>query len=851
MLATILAGLRFRAARLALSALAITAGVAFVSGTLVLGASMKQAFYSSFAAGARNVDVAVSPPASPGKQRGAGGTQTLPLSALAAVRGVPGVAAATGRVLGQAALIGGNGKPVLNNGRPGVGISVSSDPALRGFKVVSGRVPAAPGELAVDRATAADEHFRLGQVVRVAAPDGTVGRYRLTGTVDLGAAHSLGNATVAVFTPAAALRVTGSSGYDQVVARAVPGLSQAALAARVRALPGLAGDRVQTGGQLATSEATAAVQFTTQFTAAILVFAIISLVVAAIVIYNTFTILTAQRTRELALLRCVGAGRRQVFTGMLAESLAVGTAASAAGVVAGLGLGWALERLFTAFGAQIPAGALVLTPDTVAISLAAGITVTLLSALLPARAATRVPPVAALGGGAEPRITRRIGRLRAAAALVFAAAGLLLTWEGMRHTSGTGGFVAIAAGGCVFFLAVLAAGPLLVPPVTWLTGWLPAVLFGVPGRLAAANARRNPHRVAATTAALTIGITLMTVFTVVASSAQASTVASLRQHYPFAYTVSAARGSAATVPPWVLRGLAHSPALAGVTPYYEQPAVAGGRQVPVGALGASGLHAISPPLTAGSLTAVRPGTAAVDSGQARALGAREGGTVTVRTPAAGVLRLRVVALYNGSSSPLPAVLLSVPDYLRGFRPPGPQSVYANPAPAVGTPASRAAVTRAAAGDPLLQVATIADYTSALTARVNQILALFGALLGLAILIALLGIANTLTLSVIERTRESALLRALGLTRGQLRLMLLAEALLMALMGVLLGAALGAGFGWAMVEAFIRSAGSGVLSVPFARIVLYITLGAAAGLAAAVLPARRAARASVVAAMAQA
>jgi putative ABC transport system permease protein len=849
MLRTVITGLRFRAARLALSALAITAGVAFVAGTLVLGASMRQAFYHSFAAGARNVDAAVSPAAAAaGKQRPrAASGPALPLPVLAAVRRVPGVAAADGRVLGQAALIGASGKVIANNGRPGAGISVAADPALRGFTIAAGRVPSGPGELVVDTATAADEHFRLGQQVRVARPDGSVRGYRLTGTIDIGASRSFGNATVAGFTPPAAFRVTGSTGFDQVVARAKAGVSQAALAASLRALPALRGDQVQTGAQLATAEAAAAVHFTTQFTAAILVFAIISLVVAAIVIYNTFTILTAQRTRELALLRCVGAGRRQVFTGVLAESLVVGAVASAAGVVAGLGLGWALERLFAAFGAQIPAGALVLTPATVAISLAAGMAVTLLSALLPARAATRVAPVAALGGGAEPRITGRIGWLRAVVAAVCAAAGLLATYAGMHNTGGTGGFVAIAAGGCVFFVAVLAAGPLIVPPVTAFLGWLPAALFGVPGRLAAANARRNPHRVAATTAALTIGITLMTVFTVVASSAQASSIATIRQHYPFAYTVSASPAAAATVPLRVLRDLRHSPALTAVTPYYQQQVTVGGQPEPVGALAASGLRLISPPLVAGSLAALRPGTAAVDSGQARALGTRQGGTVTVRTPDAGVLRLRVVAEYNGSDSPLPAVLVTVPDYLRGFRPAGPAAVYANAAPGAGTPAARAAVTRAAGSDPLLSVSTIADYTSALTARVNQVLTLFGALLGLAILIALLGIASTLTLSVIERARESALLRALGLTRGQLRLMLLAEALLMALLGVMLGAALGAGFGWAMVEAFIRSAGGGVMSVPFAP---YIALGAAAGLAAAVLPARRAARASVVAAMAE-
>jgi putative ABC transport system permease protein len=254
-------------------------------------------------------------------------------------------------------------------------------------------------------------------------------------------------------------------------------------------------------------------------------------------------------------------------------------------------------------------------------------------------------------------------------------------------------------------------------------------------------------------------------------------------------------------------------------------------------------------MTAGSLALLRPGTVAVDAGELGALGTRAGGTVAVRTPDAGPLRLRVVAVYQGANSPLPSVLLAAPDYLRGFRPAAAQAVYLNAAPGASVPRARAAVYRATATDPLLQVTTVADYTSTLSSRVNQVLALFAVLLGLAILIALLGIANTLSLSVIERTRETALLRALGLTRGQLRRMLLVEALLMALLGVAVGVALGTGFGWAMTDAFIRSAGGGVFSVPYARIGLYVVLGAAAGAAAALLPARRAAATSVVAAMA--
>jgi putative ABC transport system permease protein len=854
MLRTTLAGLRYHALRLLLSSLAISAGVAFVAGTLVLGASMNRAFYDSFAAGARNVDAAVSPPAGSGHSQvrpGKSGAPTIPAATASLVAHVPGVAAVAGRVVGPAPLVGADGQVITNGGRPGLGINVAADPALRGFTLASGRLPTASGEVAADTNTAADEHFRLGSSIRVVSQAGTVHRYRLVGTIDLGVNHAYGNSTVLAFPTATAFEVTGRPGYDQVVARARPGVSQAALVARIKAVPGLSADMVQTGGQLANAEASAAVHFTDQLTSAILIFALIALVVAAIVIYNTFTILIAQREREIALLRCVGASRRQVFTGMLAESLAAGAAASAVGIVAGIGLGWGLERVFTAFGLPVPAGPLTLNTEIVAISMALGVSVTLLSALLPARAATTVAPVAALGGQAEPRVTRRIGWRRTATAATAAAAGLALTVLGTGHVNGAAGFLEIAAGGCVFFVAVLATGPLIAPPVVAFLGWLPGRLLGVPARLATANARRNPHRVAATTAALTIGITLITVFTVVASSADASAAAAIQQHYPFDYTVQTGREGGQAVPSRIISALRSAPGLAVVAPYYQQRSPVNGVSTGVGALDPGGLAVITPPLVSGTLAGLRAGTAAVDSGRLHALGVRQGGTLSVRTPDAGRLTLRVVAIYNGANSPLPSVLIAQPDYVRGFRPQGAQAVYINAARGVSPGTSRAAVSRATASDPLLQVTSIADYKSALSTRINRVLALFGVLLGLAILIALIGIANTLTLSVLERTRESGLLRALGLTRGQLRGMLLVEALLMALLGVTLGVGLGAGFGMAMVNAFIKSAGGGVISIPYGRIVVYLMLGAGAGLLAAVLPARRAARTSVVAAMADA
>ncbi len=402
----------------------------------------------------------------------------------------------------------------------------------------------------------------------------------------------------------------------------------------------------------------------------------------------------------------------------------------------------------------------------------------------------------------------------------------------------------------MFFVAVLAVGPVIAPPVTTAAGWLPGRLFGVPARLASASVRRNRHRVAATAAALTIGITLMTVFTVVASSAQASATATMRQHYPFDYTVQAGRGSSQLVPPRILGGLRAAPALGLVAPYYQTTAQVDHETASVGALGAAGLRVTSPVMTAGSLAGLRPGTAAINVTAARALGTRLGSTLTVRTPAVGhPLQVRVIAEYAGSN-PLPDVLLPTPSFLAAFHPAGPQAIFLNAARGVAPATSRAAVSRITATDPVLAVSTLADYKNELAHRVDQVLTLFTALLGLSILIALLGIANTLTLSVLERTRESALLRALGLTRGQLRGMLLAEALLIALLGVALGVALGAGFGAAMVHAFIKSADAGVVSIPYRQIALYVLAGVAAGVLAAVLPARRAARAPVVAAMAE-
>lgn len=381
MLRTARAGIRYRKARLALSGLAIVAAVAFVAGTLILSASVQQAFFSGFAAGAQNVSAVVAAQKS-GRPPGQYGGQTVPGPALARVRAVPGVAAADGRLTGAAPLIGRSGRVIGN----GFGINVASDPALNGFTVVSGHLPAGPGQVDVDRATAADEHFRLGQVIRVVSHTGSVRAFRLAGTIDLGLDPQFGSSSVTAFTTSAAVRVTGQARYGLIAARADPGVSPAVLAARLRSAPGLSGDRVLTGAQLATQEADSAVRVAQQLTTGILVFALVALVVACIVVGNTFSILTAQRSREFALLRCVGASRRQVFGGTLAESAVTGLAASAAGVLAGIGVSWGLERVLAALGAHSTPAALTVPLSAVLISVGTGLAVTVAAAVLPARA---------------------------------------------------------------------------------------------------------------------------------------------------------------------------------------------------------------------------------------------------------------------------------------------------------------------------------------------------------------------------------------------------------------------------------------------------------------------------------
>ncbi|MEU6722546.1 FtsX-like permease family protein [Nonomuraea wenchangensis] len=834
MLRTALAGLRAYRLRLLLTSLAIVLGVGFIAGTFVLNDTVQAGFAQKVTADAGKVDVAVL--AEDG---------VLAEDVLRRVRAVAGVTDAQGLVRGSAPLLGKDGRAVGD--LPTTAISVVRGPLQR-TTIVAGTGPGTDDRAAVlDENTARVNGFRLGDDVVVLDPGGERHTFKLVGLLDPGVDQELAFTGVVGLTTSAALRMTGEKGYHEIdVAGGAPGLKQAVAAAAG------AGATVKTGDELAADLAAAAGLEMRTLTVGLLLFGVVAMMVAALVIYNTFTILVAQRGRELALLRCIGATRGQVFGSVLLESGVVGLVASALGLAAGYGLAALALALLAAFDAPLPTGASVaLTPLTIAVGAAVGLVVTVGAALLPARSATRVPPVAALRTQADEQAFR-MGAARWAAAALFLLAGLGATGFGVwgMPPGGPATLVVVMVGGMLTFLAVLILGPALVRPLSAVVGRLPARLAGVPGRLALDNAARNPRRAATTTVALTIGVTLMTVISVLSASTRATVMEKLDEQFPVDYLLSAQGGEAA-VPRSVAEELRRAPELGSVLQIRETPAkvtgrTGGARTYDLGAFNGP----VTPEVVAGSMAAgLSEGQVALLDRAANELGVRVGDTVQVSVRAKGraeSVPLRVVAVLGGGGSALPTLTVSESAFDRYAGALPDARVMITIRDGVSADRARVVVREAVAAYPTVRLSSSTEVRGEFDETLDMLLMIVGGLLGLAILISLLGIANTLSLSVHERSRESALLRALGLTRPQLRRMLSIEALVLGLVGALVGVVLGGLYGWVAVLAMLDGA---ILSVPVGQIVLFVALSGVAGVVASLLPARRAARASIAGALA--
>ncbi|GLZ29626.1 ABC transporter substrate-binding protein [Lentzea sp. NBRC 105346] len=834
MLKTILAGLKARTARLILSSVAIALGVAFVTGTLVLGDAIEAQTRDEFARSARNVDAVVQAK-----------DDRIDEAMVAKIRQTKGVEGADGREFQGAAFVPGNGGKARN----ALVSPLPTTEKLRDFDLKDGRFPNSATEAAVDRKTFETAKLKLGDKIKLMDSDGKEHEFTLVGAYQQGVnSASITGSDHVVLSPEGMRAIAPKASVYEVAAVAAPGVSQQQLVDNLKAS---LGDKVtvMTGEELTKKTLEQVAGQAGEIKLFLLAFALISLVVAAMVIYNTFTILIAQRTRELALLRCVGAARGQVFRSVLVEALFMGLAASVLGLLGGLGvsagLQWAIGSIGSSGGdvtVRLP-----MTLTTVLAGFGVGVVVTVLAALLPARRATTVAPVAALRSLPDSHDeVARTGKLRIILAILVALVGAGAIGLGMRLKQEAAVFVT-GGGTMVVLLAVLMLGPILVGPVNRLFG---RALRGVPGKLASLNAGRNPKRTAATTAALMIGVTIVSMVGVVGNSGRETATAQVDKRFPTDYTITSSVYDQPLTEEFATK-IGQVAQVEKVAPEVNVGVKADG--VPYGGLYLRGLPGdavgtlVRPDLASGQLNGgLKDGEIALSEDTAKESALAVGSTLK-----AGAESLKVVAIYKGRELGEGLVSMNTARKLSEEPIKGYTTLLVKLKPGTDLAAARTALESVIATSPVATLNSAAEAKKEINQQIDQVLLFIWALVGLAVVIALFGIANTLTLSVLERTRESALLRALGLTKGQLRQMLVVESILMALIGATIGLALGVGFGWILTTAMSTDKFSLTFAVPYGSIGAMLAAAVVAAIVAAALPARRAARTSVVAGMAEA
>jgi putative ABC transport system permease protein len=837
MLEQTLKSLLARKLRLLLTAAAIVLGVGVVSGTFVLTDSVGAKLRERTAVVGVDVQVraryeVLAEAADPNRP-----TEPVPATLLARVQRVEGVRAAFGWVAGTVERAGAGGEPERVLAR-------SVDPSWAG-DVTAGRLPSAPGEVAIDQASAERDGVRLGDPVRVGYERGGPRTLTVVGTVRTG---RVGGGALVGLEAATARRLLGDPGrLGGIDVQAAGGTTRQTLRDRVAGAVG-DGYGAITGAEVADAQAGYQARNLSQLNAVLLAFGLLALLVGALVMHNTFAITVAQRTRELALLRCLGASRGQVRRSVLLEALAVGAAASVVGLALGTVAAFGIRSLLEAAGEDgqdLPVGTLLVTPRTIAVALGLGIAVTVLSALTSARQATRVPPVAALRAEAAIRVDRR-------ASLVPVAVGTLVTLAGAGAvaaglTLGGAGAASLAgAGAAGMLLGVIALGPVLAPALARVVGLPVERGLGPRGRLARLNAARNPRRTAATAAALLVGLTLVSVFAVLAASTEASVRAAFDRRVRADYELEA---GADPIDPAVVGRLEAAPELGEVVAVRAAEGGAAGFPVRVAAADPATLRRVALDVTQGGLGDLTAGGVAVARTRADANGWRVGSPLRLRLPG-GQETFTVSAVYDDAD------VFGVPvggvraDYLlteadgRRLGVADLEWVYVKAAAGVTPRASRAAVERALAGDGGVRLRDRAALLDETLTQFDQATRVYVALFGLSVLAAGFGIANTLALSVVERVREVGLLRAVGMQRRQVASMIRWEAVIIAGIGTLLGVGLGVCSGWALV-ASLRGAGLEVVSLPAVKVAAAVALVGLLAVLAAALPARRASRIDVL------
>ncbi|GAB3793132.1 FtsX-like permease family protein [Nocardioides ungokensis] len=841
MLTATLRGMFAHKLRLVLTTASIALGVAFLAGTLILTSTMALAFDQLFGKVSSGTDAVVRTTAPYTAQDGVG-TSRAPISAsvLPTVRKVDGVRAAEGSVSGYALLTDNDGKAVLTKGgAPTMGYSMPSDEKLRGdVGLLSGHAPHGAHEVAIDATSAEQHHIALGSTIEVLFR-GPTREFTVVGTVGFGGEKDLGGTTSAYFDVPTAQRVLGTPGhFDTIDVSAEDGVSQTELAKRLDAVAPPGAEAVT--GEAVAQESSDAIKENLKFVSVLfLIFAGIALFVGSFIIWNTFTMTVTQRAREIALLRAIGATRRQVLRSLLVEALVLGAVASAVGLGLGLAVAKGLKVLMDVVGFSLPSTSLQVAPSTIWISLLVGTLVTVVAALVPARRATKVLPVEALRestpGAEKPSARRAVIGL----AVAGAGAGAML-WS----LYGGADMKVFGLGLLASMVGVMVALPIVVRPLSTVIG-MPLRMRGLPGELAEQNAVRNPRRTSATAAALMVGLTLVVSMSVFASSLKASFGDVISDQTNADLFVTTASTQADGFSPSVI-------AAVRAVPGVDQVSANGWGEARFA--GASSSFSAVDPTNAEEVMNLGVSQGAVgDLGKdgvvvSRAVANRHSWSVGDEVPAefaaSGKQQLHVVGIYTGKGWIGDDYILSIAE----------QNAFAGPslvstglvtlAPGADQAQVQAAITDALAAHPDAKVLDQAGFEKEASGFIDQLLTFVTVMLLLAVLIALLGIVNTLALSVFERTRELGLLRAIGMTRSQVRAMVRWESAVISLIGALSGAGLGIGIGLALSQA-LKDEGIKAISIPTLQVAIYVLLAAFAGVAAAIGPARSAARVDVL------
>ncbi|MBV9950462.1 MAG: ABC transporter permease [Acidimicrobiia bacterium] len=831
--------LRAHKRRLISTFVAIVLGVSFLGGTLVLGDTMKKTFDDLFADANSGTDVVVRSSAAVD----VGGDTTrgpLDQSIVSKVAAVDGVAKAEPYVEGFGQLVGRDGDPIGGAGPPTVAAGWLTDGRMNPYDLSQGRLPRAANEVVIDRGAAKDGHFAIGDTVRLQTPEPH--QVKVVGISTFGKTDSAGGMTYTAFTFNAAQDLLLSKGkISEIRVRGVPGVSQGELAHRIdEVLP--SGAQTITGKALTKEQSDdIGSQFLDMLRTSLVVFAGVALLVATFSISNTFSIIVAQRSRESALLRAIGASRRQVLLATMGETLAIGTLASIVGVAVGLGMAAGLKAGFSALGLAVPASGLVVSTSAIVAPLIVGVLVTFVAGFLPAIRGSRIPPLAAMREVALDRTGT--SAVRAAIGAVVALGGAALVLVGVAG-SGNGALSIAGLGAVMVIVGAVVFGPVAAGPVARILGSVPARLRGMPGHLARENAVRNPRRTSGTAASLMVGVAVVTVFTVMGASIKASVNQSVDRSFGGDLVVKPSGFGEAGISPTLTRQI-------GALPQVETSAGLGFAPMKVGAT--SDFMAVADPaqldrvydmgVSQGDFAHMDAHGLAVSNSYAKDHSLKLGTTVPVTFVDGAKDRLRVEAVYDEDQG-FGDALVSKATWLPHAEKDTDQFILIGLRHGVSIDDGRAAVQKLTKPYAGIDVQDRDEYVASVAQGVDQFLVLVYLLLFLAIVIAVIGIANTLALSVHERTHELGLLRAVGETRPQVRSMVRWESVIIAVFGALGGLGVGVFLGWALVSA-ASSGDLAVFAVPPVRLAVIVGIAWLAAIWAARRPAKRAARLDVL------